>query len=225
MSKKGAGHKVESAYGLFGVVIAEFPKIQSSTWDTDPALCDGIIADQLNSWIFNAEEFLIAQGAIGNAGIDSKEALYHYMERIEAGKIDSTALAYKLIYDSRMARRALLVSVTADGLTRNAHKASYHILHATACANKFWLLKEEKIIQDGRKTAKNFREGISLSNQNRREDALLRQAQWQKWAIDIWNRKPDLSKTSMARILKENHHISETENTIRAKIQKPDRAN
>lgn len=218
---KGAGYKKsESAYGLIKVINDAFPKKLNSTWDTDPALCDGIVADQLNEWIFKAEEFLIAQGFISNAGINSEEALHLYLERIDAGKIDGTAVAYKLVYDSRMARQALLASVTALSIPRNAHKACYHILHATLGAEKFWLLKEEKVIQDGRKTATGFRNAMKAENSRRKNEALGRYRAWQKSAKVVWKDRPDLSASAVAEIIKKRDKIAASVNTIRLQISK-----
>ena len=144
-----------------------------SLWDTDPALCHRVITDVLCDWIGNTSRFLIDEGII-RVSTDCKKLMSLYLERSQK-EIDTQTLALKCLYDSKMAKRAL----DSSNAQLNADKAAFHIWHATMTWGQLALLREQKIIQDGRKTAKNYRQGIVRANAEKEREAKKRHQKWQ----------------------------------------------
>lgn len=203
----------ESKHGLIRMGISRSAIAHDSEWDTDPALCHRVMSDILGNWIAKTSIFLMDEGII-RFGDDCRKLMRLYLERSKT-KVDSQTIALKILYDSKMAQRAL-DSSSSDG----KHKAAFHIWHATRLANQLDLLTEEKTIQDARKKIVASKETFARENLEKRQEAEKRHSIWQKEANVIWKKSPNLSVSAVARAIKTRLRLSYSERTIRGAIRK-----
>jgi len=85
---------------------------------------------------------------------------------------------------------------------------------AGAIARGKFAERNRPFIESGRK----FRQATETRGKAQRDATKTKSDDYQRWAVEIWTKKPHLNKTAVARIIKDTHQVSEAVRTIRKRL-------
>jgi hypothetical protein len=89
---------------------------------------------------------------------------------------------------------------------------------------KFGSLEWERYALTGKKNADALRDGAARSNKSRSQDRADVWRQWNCEAKKIWSAKPDLTKASVAELVKKRLELRESSDTIARRLKKVGKA-